>query len=789
MSMPPPSLPRTESSQSLGEPRPQRPLLPKIDAAAACQSMSCSSPPRNIRVDKDTVRPPVFHGELTPASSGHSSMVSPLSATSGPRSPWPAVRKGSLPVSRRPPSPELTNLDCAFPPFPLPSRAPTTKRRDKSSTQRSDTQRSRSRDASRSSRQNSRPVPLSRAESSNNLSLGAQETQLPDKRWPSTPSSRKNSSSTRSNSRQQSLDKLPELHVTSSEEQRPSTSPSPSHPNEPSQPPNRPAQLLRSNTEPPARPDAVDPGLSAFDFGTIENNMTKHPDTNNDLMFNSSRIAEKPRTETLPSYKSKAPPPIAGPPPPPAVLSKMRSPTTPQPSPPGVFSATFGRLFGRRRSQSTSSRREVVRQALSDEPDIYEEGSEGRSVLSLDSDKSFLLDPSPILPTTPLTPPAPLPVHEEALKALEGETASPSATPVVVIEPTPDDEERETAPVTPSEPVRHPRISTIVEELPEIETLPTSKATPRDSIDSASSYGSIGFSEHTSSSRSSSPQTDPLHIKPIGASISGLLIPDSVDVPAPLRPRIPEISSELPAEPLFQQGHSPPTSEKGSLDQQPNNSVMPTSHGPGSNPTLAEAPAETTAVVQSEVRINRKVKPVAPNKGICRGCSKVILVSQKSVSSADGLLTGRYHKECFVCHTCKTAFPTAEFYVHSDHPYCAHHYHELENSLCATCGKGIEGLYMETANVAGRGKEKHHPECLKCTTCHVRLDHDYFELSGKVYCERDAFRLASLPKSRDNAPSRPSPLIREYISSGQDPGMVKGRNFPERRVTRLMNMT
>ncbi|KAK5195110.1 hypothetical protein LTR47_009091 [Exophiala xenobiotica] len=770
MAMLPPPLPRTESSQSLGTSRPQRPLLPKIDATAA-------------------FRPPVFHGELTPASSGHSSMVSPLSATSGPRSPWPTGRKGSLPVARRPPSPELTNLDCAFPPFPLPSRAPTTKRRDKSSTQRSDTHRSRSRDTSRSSRQNSRAVPLSRAESSNNLSLAAQEMQLPDRRRPSTPSSRKNSSSTRSNSRQQSLDKLPELHVTLSEEQRPSTSPSPSHPNEPTQAPNLPPQLLRSNTEPPARSAAVDPGLGAFDFGTTQNNMTEQTDANNDLMFNSSRIADKPRTETLPSYKSKAPPPIAGPPPPPAVLSKLRTPTTPQPSPPGVFSATFGRLFGRRQSQSTSSRREVARQALSDEPDIYEEGNEGRSVLSLDSDKSFLLDPSPDLPTTPLTPSAPLPVHEEALKALEGEAASPSTTPVVVIEPTPEDEERETAPVTPSEPVRHPRISTILEELPEIETLPTSKANSRDSIDSASSYGSIGFSEHTSSSRSSSPQTDSLPIKPIEDSTSGLLVPDSIDVPAPLRPRIPEVSADLSAEALFQQGHYPPTPEKDSLAQQPNKSVMPASHASGSSPTLAEAPAETAAAVQSVVSINPKLKRVVPNKGICRGCSKFILVSQKSVTSADGLLTGRYHKECFVCHTCKAAFPTAEFYVHSDHPYCAHHYHELENSLCATCGKGIEGLYMETANVAGRGKEKHHPECLKCATCHVRLDHDYFELSGKVYCERDAFRLASLPKSRDNAPSRPSPLIREYISSGQDPGMVKGRNFPERRVTRLMNMT
>ena len=67
----------------------------------------------------------------------------------------------------------------------------------------------------------------------------------------------------------------------------------------------------------------------------------------------------------------------------------------------------------------------------------------------------------------------------------------------------------------------------------------------------------------------------------------------------------------------------------------------------------------------------------------------------------------------------------------------------------------------------------------------MQLNNDYFELSGKVYCERDAFRLASMPRVHDRSPARPSPLVREYISSG-NPDLLKGKNFPERRVTRLM---
>ena len=251
-----------------------------------------------------------------------------------------------------------------------------------------------------------------------------------------------------------------------------------------------------------------------------------------------------------------------------------------------------------------------------------------------------------------------------------------------------------------------------------------------------------------------------------------------VDVPAPLRPKMLELSPDSPTDPLFQQGRLSPIppsahSSQDSIDSLP--SIHIERH---ESPELRPEPQTPRSDI---------LKPQIPNKGVCRGCSLIILAGEKSVSSADGRLTGRYHKKCFACQACKSSFPTAEFYVHNDHPYCAHHYHELEDSLCATCGKGIEGLYMETTNVAGRGKEKHHPECLKCETCKIRLDHDYFELSGKVYCERDAFRLAMLPKSHDNAPSRPSPLIREYISS-MDPNLVKGRNFPERRLTTLMNM-
>ena len=110
-------------------------------------------------------------------------------------------------------------------------------------------------------------------------------------------------------------------------------------------------------------------------------------------------------------------------------------------------------------------------------------------------------------------------------------------------------------------------------------------------------------------------------------------------------------------------------------------------------------------------------RTTAINKGKCRGCNEII--TGKSVSSADGRLTGRYHKNCFVCKTCKEPFQTADFYVIGNHPYCSRHYHQLNGSLCRTCDRGIEGQYLETEL-----KQKFHPSCFTCqvafpTRCHI----------------------------------------------------------------------
>lgn len=156
----------------------------------------------------------------------------------------------------------------------------------------------------------------------------------------------------------------------------------------------------------------------------------------------------------------------------------------------------------------------------------------------------------------------------------------------------------------------------------------------------------------------------------------------------------------------------------------------------------------------------------------CRGCNKII--EGKSVKAADGRLTGRWHKACFVCRSCKAPFTTADFYVINNEPYCEQHYHEQNGSLCNGCHRGIEGQYLETSSSSRYGSidKKFHPRCFTCSTCRVVLAQDYFEITGRVFCERHA--LAAMRAQARLAPGLNPPTDRRGL-------------LAERRTTRLIN--
>lgn len=219
-------------------------------------------------------------------------------------------------------------------------------------------------------------------------------------------------------------------------------------------------------------------------------------------------------------------------------------------------------------------------------------------------------------------------------------------------------------------------------------------------------------------------------------------------IPQILSPGFPSPSApESPMDPAIQLGFYEGRQKAQPSPQDPalNFSQSPPRRRPESGPR------------QAEVR-----RPAPASKGNCRGCSEPIV--GKSVKDSSGRLTGRYHRSCFVCRTCGDGFPTAEFYVYENAPYCEHHYHELNGSLCNSCNRGIEGQYLETD-----AREKFHPRCFTCATCRVPLSADYYEVGGRKFCERHGQQAAA---PRQN-----------YLG----PGDYRPRNLQKRR-TRLMMM-
>lgn len=153
-----------------------------------------------------------------------------------------------------------------------------------------------------------------------------------------------------------------------------------------------------------------------------------------------------------------------------------------------------------------------------------------------------------------------------------------------------------------------------------------------------------------------------------------------------------------------------------------------------------------------------------PSRGDCKACG--LPIKGKSISSADGRLTGKYHKPCFVCTTCSEPFTSAEFYVLNDKPYCEQHYHKLNGSLCGSCGRGIEGHYVED-----EASTKYHVGCFSCLDCGRPLTDGYFEVDGKSYCEQDARRR-----------TQPAPAPQPYVGSYPPHDPYQQQQPPPRRA-------
>lgn len=775
----------TYSSASLTT-RPVRPFVPRIDPFAVNRIGS--------------------NGELTPASSHSSSGLSPVSPGAGKRSPFlHPPRKATVPIMRRPPSPELLSQDCAFPPFP------TSKVKGKSNTGNTSgisSRKSSLRGRAITPEAGASSTPFER-EAKRSASLGAPRSRLRqgtnDSSRPSTASSsRQPSISSRAGSCHGSIDEVPPL---------PALQPSLSHTTTASEPDYQQVEPPNAWTSSPdmAQPPSAHQGeFSPFPELANQDKNGSYPGTTLSATEMVDPMTMQPQFEPIvgqtthePSYRTKRPAPIDSIPfNGIAELSMERPEPSPREAPPATPTSAIARtlttLFGRKRNQSSSSKKGARVpatsgprfDALSPDPHpmeqiIAEPESEQRPASRNSTDTEMV--------TTP-------PVHgvQQVAQASAGitppEILIPEPSQAQILEPEePEDigehDQRSRESVQMEQDLDNTLAA--VTAIPRLSTVPEqAEVSRRASIDSASSYGSEGFSH----SRASSLSLSQPNAHSYGSSIStARTTTSSEEFLSPAFAKLaklrgPDVAPDSPTDPYMHTGRLAPVPEQRTTSPE----ESPGDVSPSSFP-VPPVPENDGGYFDLAIG-GRQRRPSTPgsNRGMCRGCSRMILPGQKSVSSKDGRLTGRYHKECFVCKTCKEPFATADFYVHEDMPYCAHDYHVINETLCESCGQGIEGHYLETSNLSGNGSKKFHPHCLRCGTCKIQLHEDYFELGGRVYCEKDAFRMINInnvngPRSPyGTAPSRPSPLNREYISSNEPGQILAAGRFPERRLTRLI---
>ncbi|KAK9363818.1 hypothetical protein V1504DRAFT_444670 [Lipomyces starkeyi] len=159
---------------------------------------------------------------------------------------------------------------------------------------------------------------------------------------------------------------------------------------------------------------------------------------------------------------------------------------------------------------------------------------------------------------------------------------------------------------------------------------------------------------------------------------------------------------------------------------------------------------ESSTIPASLGSLTKLSEAKVTDKAKCHGCGLPIL--GKSISSVDGRVPGKWHRDCFKCTACRSPFPTGEFYVLERMPYCARDYHLQNGSICAVCGEGVEGECLELEGATDeeddkRMTEEHdmaaeshcrqrvHTTCFRCWECKVLLKDEYYEMQGRYLCE------------------------------------------------------
>jgi len=110
------------------------------------------------------------------------------------------------------------------------------------------------------------------------------------------------------------------------------------------------------------------------------------------------------------------------------------------------------------------------------------------------------------------------------------------------------------------------------------------------------------------------------------------------------------------------------------------------------------------------------------SKTTCAACSNSLGID--SVSA----LEKQWHKECFVCQSCKKSLVTEGFKAHEGRPICVDCFNGKFGLKCTGCKQAIAAAYVQVKG------NPWHSDCFVCGRCKKPFDAGYGERDGEYLC-------------------------------------------------------
>ncbi|XP_048205297.1 four and a half LIM domains protein 1-like [Perognathus longimembris pacificus] len=135
--------------------------------------------------------------------------------------------------------------------------------------------------------------------------------------------------------------------------------------------------------------------------------------------------------------------------------------------------------------------------------------------------------------------------------------------------------------------------------------------------------------------------------------------------------------------------------------------------------------SETFVVKDNKIMCNKCATSGGDEIPMCKGCGKAFVSGDQNVEYKGFL----WHKDCFICSSCKEVIGTESFFPKGEDIYCLKCHQAKFSKHCVKCQKPITSggiMYQD---------KPWHATCFVCASCSKKLAEQHFTaVEDKYYC-------------------------------------------------------